>query len=74
MEGMGNYCRKNTKKISIVNNSRENIKHKFDKVVDALLLDYVTSKTELFKKLTEPKVNHLFKNKWFGEYYQQYVQ
>ncbi len=50
-------------------NSRENVKYKFEKVVDMLLLDYVTSKTELYKKLTEPKVNKLFKSKWFDDYF-----
>lgn len=59
---------------ALADNSKEGVKHKFDKVVDMLLLDYVTSKTELFKKLTEPKVNLLFKKKWFGEYYRQYAQ
>lgn len=58
--------------VAEADNSRDNIKHKFDKVVDSLLLDYVTSKTELFKKLTEPKVNKLFKMKWFDKYYGQY--
>ena len=53
-------------------NSKENIKYKFDKTVDNLLLDFVTAKTELYKKLTEPKVNRLFKSKWFDDYYQPY--
>jgi type I restriction enzyme R subunit len=53
-------------------NSRENVKYKFNKIVDELLLEYVTAKTELFKKLTEPKVNKLFKTKWFDEYYRPY--
>ena len=53
-------------------NSRENVKYKFDKVVNELLLDFVTSKTELYKKLTEPKINQLFKSKWFESYYQPY--
>lgn len=53
-------------------NSKENVKYKFDKIFDMLLLDYVTSKTELYKKLTEPKVNRLFKSKWFDDYYQPY--
>jgi len=50
----------------------ENVKYKFEKVVDGLLLDFVTAKTELYKKLTEPKVNKLFKSKWFDDFYQKY--
>jgi len=53
-------------------NSKENVKYKFEKVVDGLLLDFVTAKTELYKKLTEPKVNKLFKSKWFDDFYQKY--
>ena len=60
--------------VAQADNSRENVRHKCDKIVDMILLDYVTSKTELFRKLTEPKVNHLFKSKLFGEYYRQYAQ
>ena len=37
----------------------------FDKVVDDLLLDFVNTKIDLYKKLTAPKVNETFKNKWF---------
>jgi len=50
-------------------NSKENIKYKFNKTVDMLLLDFVTTKTELYKKLTERKVNRLFKSKWFDDFY-----
>jgi len=57
--------------VTQADNSRENIQQKFNKIVDTLLLDYVTSKTELYRKLTEPKVNRLFKTKWFDDYYQQ---
>lgn len=55
-------------------NSKENIKYKFNKTVDTLLLDFVTAKTELYKKLTEPKVNKLFKTKWFDDFYFQHMQ
>lgn len=46
-------------------NTRENIRYKFDKVVDDLLLDFVNTKIDLYKKLTAPEVNETFKNKWF---------
>ncbi len=58
------------RQVALSDNSRENVKYKFEKVLDALLLDYVTSKTELYRKLSEPKVNRLLKSKWFEEYYQ----
>ena len=52
-------------------NSIENIKYKFEQAVDELLLDFVTDKTNLYKKLTDKKVNRLFKKKWFEGYYSQ---
>ena len=53
------------------NNSIENIKIKFDDVVDGLLLDFVHTKLDLYKKLTEPRVNSMFKNRWFEGYRRQ---
>lgn len=49
-------------------NSRENKKYKFDKTVDDLLLTFVNTKLELYRKLTDPKVNPMFKEKWFEGY------
>ena len=46
----------------------EKIKVKFDRVVDDLLLDFLGSKLDLYIKLTEPKVNMIFKSKWFEKY------
>jgi len=46
-------------------NTLENIRMKFDKVVDNLLLDFVHTKIDLYKKLSAPEVNETFKNKWF---------
>ena len=46
-------------------NTLENIRYKFDKIVDSLLLDFVHTKLDLYKKLTTPEVNATFKNKWF---------
>jgi len=46
-------------------NTLENIRMKFDKVVEDLLLDFVHTKIDLYKKLTAPEVNATFKNKWF---------
>ena len=52
-------------------NTRENIKYKFNKVFDSLLLDFVNTKIDLYKKLSDPKVNDLFKRKWFEGYYRE---
>jgi type I restriction enzyme R subunit len=49
-------------------NTLENMRYKFDKVVDELLLDFVHTKLDLYKKLSNPKVNPLFKSKWFEGY------
>ncbi len=54
------------------NNTLENIKIKFDKIIDDLLLDFVDKKLELYKKLTDTKVNNLFKQKWFNGYKKQF--
>jgi type I restriction enzyme R subunit len=56
------------------NNTLENMRYKFDKVVDELLLDFVGSKLELYKKLSDPKVNPVFKTKWFEGYLRENVQ
>lgn len=53
------------------NNSLENIRVKFDKTVDSLILDFVHTKLDLYKKLSDPKVNALFKRKWFEGYWKQ---
>jgi type I restriction enzyme R subunit len=49
-------------------NTLENMRYKFDKVVDELLLDFVHTKLDLYKKLSNPKVNPMFKSKWFEGY------
>ena len=49
-------------------NTLENMRYKFDKVVDELLLDFVHTKLVLYKKLSDPKVNPMFKSKWFEGY------
>lgn len=54
------------------NNTLENIKIKFDKIIDDLLLDFVDKKLELYKKLTDTKVNNFFKQKLFNGYKKQF--
>ena len=55
------------------NNTRENIKIKFDSVVDTLILEFVHNKVGLHKKLSKPKVNVMFKNKLFEGFYRKNV-
>jgi type I restriction enzyme R subunit len=38
---------------------------KFNEVLDRLLLEFVHTKLDLYKKLTEPKVNEMLKRQWF---------
>lgn len=52
----------------ISTNALEKMKYKFDKAVDDLLLDFIGTKLELYIKLTEPKINMIFKSKWFEVY------
>ena len=54
------------------NNTLENMRYKFDQTIEALILDFVYTKIELYKKLSEPQAKQLFKQKWFEEYYHKY--
>ena len=49
----------------------EKMKFKFDKAVDDLLLDFIGTKLDLYIMLTEPKINMIFKSKWFEVYRRQ---
>ncbi|MEA2033123.1 MAG: hypothetical protein U9N41_06025 [Euryarchaeota archaeon] len=54
------------------NNTLENIRYTFDKVVDSLLMGFVNNKIDLYKELTDPNVNAMFKQKRFEGYYRQF--
>lgn len=56
------------------NNSRDNIRERFNEEVDSELLDFINSKLELYNKLTEDRVNTLFKQLWFNELYDSRVR
>ena len=53
-------------------NTLENMHYKFDQTIENLILEFVHTKIELYKKLSDPKAKELFKQKWFAEYYQKY--
>lgn len=44
----------------------------FDKIVDDILLEFVHTKLDLYKKLSDPKVNPVFKKRLFKGYQQEY--
>ena len=39
--------------------------YKFNQVLDRLLLEFVHTKLDLYKKLTDPRVNEMLKRQWF---------
>ena len=47
------------------------MKFKFDEFVDDLLLNLISTKIELYIKLTKPEVNMFFKSRWFETCRQQ---
>ena len=51
--------------VMTADNPRDAKKYKSDQVLDALLLAFVHTKLDLYKKLTEPKVNEMLKRQWF---------
>ena len=53
-------------------NTKENIRGKFEKIFDKLLLDFVNNKFELYKKLSDPQINSQFKRKWFDRLIEQH--
>ena len=48
-------------------NSEQNIKDKFDEVLDEVLYEFVNTKLDLFNKLSEDKANAQLKRLWFKE-------
>jgi len=55
-------------------NSKENIKDKFNEEVDGEFLNMINTKIDLFNKLTDSKVNSMFKQLWFNEIYDSRVR
>jgi type I restriction enzyme R subunit len=52
-------------------NTKENIKLKFDKAIDSMLMDFVEKKLDLYKKLSDPRINKVFKDIWFEAYFEE---
>ncbi len=56
------------------NNSRDNIQDKFSEEIDAELLNFINTKLDLYNKLTEDKVNFMFKKIWFDDLYNKRIR
>jgi type I restriction enzyme R subunit len=56
------------------NNSKDNIQDKFNEEIDNELLNFINNKLELYNKLSEDKVNMMFKKRWFNEIYDHRVR
>jgi type I restriction enzyme R subunit len=55
-------------------NSKDNIQDKFNEEIDNELLNFINTKLELYNKLSEDRVNLMFKNLWFNELYDKKVR
>jgi len=55
-------------------NSKDNIKDKFSEEVDSELLNFIDKKLDFYNKMTEDKINTLFKTMWFNELYDSRVR
>ncbi|GFD76958.1 type I restriction endonuclease subunit R [Tenacibaculum sp. KUL113] len=55
-------------------NSKDNIKDKFDEKVDSEFLNFIDKKLDFYNKMTEDKINTLFKTMWFNELYDARVR
>jgi type I restriction enzyme R subunit len=55
-------------------NSKDNIQDKFNEEIDAELLNFINNKLELYNKLSDDKVNQMFKRLWFNDIYDRRVK
>lgn len=56
------------------NNSKDNIQDKFSEEIDNELLNFINTKLELYNKLSEDRVNIMFKKMWFNDLYNSKVR
>jgi type I restriction enzyme R subunit len=52
-------------------NTEANVRYKFETVMDEILLDFVNTKLDLYKKLSDKQVNTYLKQRWFEEFYRK---
>jgi type I restriction enzyme R subunit len=55
-------------------NSKDNIQDKFYEEIDNELLNFINTKLEFYNKLSEDKVNLMFKKLWFNDIYDRKVR
>ncbi|MBI3134086.1 MAG: type I restriction endonuclease subunit R [Bacteroidetes bacterium] len=55
-------------------NSKDNIQDKFNEEIDNELLNFINTKLELYNKLSEDKINLMFKRLWFNDIYDRKVR
>ena len=55
-------------------NSKDNIQDKFFEEIDNELLNFINTKLEFYNKLSEDKVNLMFKKLWFNDIYDKRVR
>jgi len=55
-------------------NSKNNIRDKFDEVVDSEFLNFINTKLDFYNKMTDEKANTLFKSMMFKEFYDREVR
>jgi type I restriction enzyme R subunit len=55
-------------------NSKDNIKDKFNEEIDGELLNFINTKLDFYNKMTDDKVNTLFKSLWFNEIFDKKVR
>jgi type I restriction enzyme R subunit len=58
--------------VMTADNSMANMETKFSQLFDQMLLDFVHTKLELYKKLSEPNVNQQLKRHWFDGAFRHY--
>jgi type I restriction enzyme R subunit len=56
------------------NNSKDNIKDKFNEVIDSELLNFINTKLDFYNKLTDDKANEKLKTLWFNEIFDQKIR
>ncbi len=55
-------------------NSKDNIQDKFNEEIDSELLNFINNKLELYNKLSDDRVNQMFKRLWFNDIYDRRVR
>lgn len=55
-------------------NSKDNIQDKFNEEIDTELLNFINNKLELYNKLSDDRVNQMFKRLWFNDIYDRRVR